>query len=248
MIAGLLTTGLAGAQTFEVASIKPDAAGNAGGEASPRESVSYNPGGLTMRNVTLKSCIRWAYGVEDYVEDYQVSGPAWIASERFDIDAKAAAPSTEEQLRLMLRALLASRFQLRLHRETKEMAVYDLVAGKSGPKLTPAAGEGASRMRPTGGELIYSRYSMPEFAETLTGIPFRLDRTVVDKTGLTGTYDFRLKIAADAAAMKSGFEHAEGPLVFDILILQQIGLRLEPRKGAVEVLTVDGAEKNPTAN
>ena len=242
LFAGIVVAGLACAQTFEVASIKPDVAGNAGGEGSPRESISYNPGGLTMRNVTLKSCIRWAYGVADY----QVSGPAWMASERFDIEAKTGAPSTEEQLRVMLRALLASRFRLMLHRDMKELPVYDLVVGKSGPKLTPAGGEGASEMRPVGGDLVYRHYSMAEFAEKLAGIPFRVDRPVADKTDLQGSWDFKLKIASDAAAMKSGFEHSDGSLVGDVL--QQIGLRLEPRKGAVEMLRVDGAERNPTAN
>ena len=242
LVIGVMAVTSSHAQTFEAASVKPDKAGNAGGEGSTRESISHNPGGLTMRNVTLKSCIRWAYGVADY----QVSGPAWIGSERYDIQARAGAPAAQEQLRVMLQELLASRFHLALHRETRELPVYELVEARSGAKLTPAKGEGDSDMRPGDGDLAYRRYSMAEFAERLSGIPFRVDRTVVDKTGLSGVYDFKLKISANAAEMKSSFEHADGPLVFDVL--QQIGLRLRARKGPIEMLVIDRAEKNPVEN
>jgi bla regulator protein BlaR1 len=242
LILVFLTAGGGHAQTFDVASVKPSQAGSAGGEGSTRESISYDPGSLTMRNVTLKSCIQWAYSVAGY----QVSGPAWIGSRRYDIQAKAGSPATREQLRLMLRALLISRFHLALHRETRDLPVYDLETGKGGAKLRPAQSEGESEMQPGDGQLVYRRYSMAEFAEKLPGIPFRVDRAVVDKTGLPGTYDFQLKIAGDAAAMKSSFEHSDGPLVFDIL--QQIGLKLQPRKGPVPMLAIDSADQDPEEN
>jgi uncharacterized protein (TIGR03435 family) len=230
------------AQTFEVASVRPNKIGNAGGEKSTRESISIEPGSLTLRNVILRSCIKWAYGVADY----QITGPAWLGTQRYDIMGKAGSPASAEQLKQMLQALLASRFSLALHRETKELPVYELMVAKSGAKLTKAEGEGESSMRPGEGDLVYHNYSMAEFAEKLPGIPFRVDRAVVDKTRLTGLYDFKLKIAGNAAEMKSGLEHADGPLVFDVL--QQIGLRVQARKDPVEILIIDRAEKNPVEN
>lgn len=230
------------AQTFDVASIKPDRAGNAGGEGSTRESISHDPGALVMRNVTLRSCLRWAYGVAND----RISGPAWIGADRYDIQARTEKPATEAQLRLMLQSLLASRFHLTIRRETKELPIYELLVAKDGPKLTPAHEEGQSQMRPGDGDLAYLRYSMPEFAEKLSGIPFRVDRPVVDKTGLSGAFNFKLKIAGDAAEMKSNFERSEGPDVAGVL--RQIGLRLQPRRAPLESLIVESAEKNPSEN
>ena len=239
ILIGLTLTIASPAQTFEVASVKPDKDGNSGMEGSTRESITHNPGSLTMRNVTLKSCIRWAYELADY----QISGPAWIGSQRYDVQARAGRAATVEQLRLMLRDLLASRFQLALHRENRELPVYELIAGKDGPRLQPVAGEGPGEMRPADGDLVYQRYSMAEFAQGLPGIPFRVDRPVVDKTGLAGIYNFRLKIAPDATVMKSSFEHSENPLAFDVL--RQIGLKLQARKDPTEMMVIDRAERNP---
>lgn len=239
ILSGLAAVAAMNGQTFEVASVKPNRAGNSGGEGGARESISFNPGSLTMRNVTLKSCIRWAYGVADY----QVSGPPWIGSQHYDIEARAGSAVSPEQLRLMLRELLASRFQVALHRESRDLPVYELTAASAGSRLQRSEGEGAAEMRPGDGDLIYRHYSMADFAEQLAGIPFRVERTVVDKTGLEGTYDFRLKISTNEAEMKNSFEHADGPVVFDVL--RQIGLRLQARRDPVEVLVIDRAEKNP---
>ncbi len=230
-------------QTFEVASVKPakGAAGNV--KEGPQEKIAVDPGSLTMRSVTLRTCIQWAYSVADY----QISGPAWLALDRYDIQAKAGTPASPEQLRGMLRALLASRFGLTLHRETRDLPVYELVVGRNGAKLKPAAGDADSEMRPnTDGELVYSHYTLPEFAGKMTGIPFRVDRIVIDKTGLAGAYDFRLKIADNAVEMKRGFEREDGPTPSDIL--RQIGLKLEARRAPVESLVVDRAERKPAEN
>src|SRR5688572_29693918 len=91
-------------QTFDVASVKPAAPRS--GEGSNREGIEVGPGSLTLRNIRLSSCIKWAYRVFEY----QIAGPGWLTSERFDIVAKAAGPAEEDQLRLMLRGLLAERF------------------------------------------------------------------------------------------------------------------------------------------
>src|SRR5580693_5387390 len=100
---------------FEVASIKPSQAANMDREGNRREDVDTAPGRLTMRNVSLSSCIRWAYGVHWS----QVSGPDWLGTERFDIAAKAAGPASEDQLKVMLQTLLGDRFKLTLHRDSK---------------------------------------------------------------------------------------------------------------------------------
>jgi len=102
-------------------------------------------------------------------------------------------------------------------------------------------------MRPNeNGELVYSHYSMEQFAGTLTAIPFRVDRTVVDQTGLDGAFDFRLKIADNAAEMKHGLERGDGPSAFEVL--GQVGLKLRPRKDEVPVLVIDSADRVPTEN
>ncbi|MES1256950.1 MAG: TIGR03435 family protein [Acidobacteriota bacterium] len=242
MILGCLHVSPGRAQVFEVASVKANKAGDAGGEGATRESVSHSPDSLTMRNVTLKTCLRWAYDVADY----QIAGPGWIGSHRYDILAKAATPASPEQLRVMLQALLASRFKVTLHREKKELPVYELVVARASPKLVRAEDGGDSSMRPGDGDLVFQNYSMAEFADRLPGIPFRVDRTVVDRTGLPGAWNFKLKIADNAAAMKSGFEHADGPAVFDVV--RQIGLRLDARKDLLEILVLDSAEKIPLEN
>jgi len=110
---------------FDVASVKPSAPGSSGGGITP------GPTGLTGRNVTLLFCLRIAYDVQDY----QVSGPNWLSTEQYDIVAKTGAPVNQDQLRLMLRTLLAERFKLVLHREERTRSLYELVVGKNGPKL-----------------------------------------------------------------------------------------------------------------
>lgn len=140
---------------FEVASIRPAQTPQGRGLIPFRETVDATPGSLTLRNVTLTTCIRWAYDLKPF----EISGPPWLGEERFDITAKAANAVPEEQLRLMLRALLAERFKLAAHRESKEMTAYALVVGKNGSKLRPAEGEGAGSM--TGAALVFQGHQMP---------------------------------------------------------------------------------------
>lgn len=96
-----------------------------------REDIQTSPGTLTMRRVSLKSCIQWAYRVNGF----QISGPSWLASDRFDITAKVASPAKDDQLRLMLQTLLAERFKLVLHSDQKEQHVFVLTVSKGGPKF-----------------------------------------------------------------------------------------------------------------
>ncbi len=236
------------AADFAVASVKPNLMGNAGGEGSEREKIAISPAGLTMRNVSLRSCIRWAYGVRDY----QISGPGWMASQRYDIAANSASPASGEELRAMMQKLLAGRFKMALHRESKELPVYAMVVGKKGGKMQPAAGGGSS-MRPVGGALVFNNYSMAELAERLATRPFNLDRLVLDRTGLDGAFDFTLKFAENENELKHTLEGMEqgsadqGLSMFTIL-QEQLGLNFKARKAPVESLVIEHAEKVPAEN
>jgi uncharacterized protein (TIGR03435 family) len=113
---------------FDVASVKPNRTGDSG------THIGHNGGTLTITNATLKYCILRAYGVADS----QVSGPDWLDTERYDIVAKAAADAIHDRHPLRLRALLAERFKMAVHRETKEASVYALVVARNGPKIKKA--------------------------------------------------------------------------------------------------------------
>jgi uncharacterized protein (TIGR03435 family) len=150
----------------------------------------------------------------------------------------------------MLQALLADRFQLSSHKMMKDLPVYALVKTKNGAKLRAAAGDGASSMRPSERGLTFLNFSMDEFANRLPSRPLSVDRPVLDKTGLEGSYDFNLNLADNAADVKStleGMERGRGPSIFTV-IQEQLGLRLEPQKGPVEILVIDHLEKVATAN
>ena len=212
--------------SFDVVSIKPsppDATGR---------SLTNRPGaGLAAENATLKMLVYQAY----QVMPYQVTGgPDWISSDGFDIEAKAGNPkATPEQFREMMRRFLADRFQLQVHRDTKELPVYTLAAAKGGAKLKEAAaGSGETGVRNLGGgHMTGVRATMPMLANTLTRV---LQRKVVDETGLTGAYTFKLEFPDD------------GPTIFTAL-QEQLGLTLKAGRGPVEVLVVDSAQK-PAAN
>jgi uncharacterized protein (TIGR03435 family) len=124
---------------FDVASVKVRQPG-AAGERRGRQNIQVSPGTVTMQGVNLKTAIRWAW----HVSEFQVTGPDWLDSERYEIAAKAAAPAPEEQLRLMMRALLQERFKLALHRQTKELSVFVLTVGKNGLKVQESKSEGES--------------------------------------------------------------------------------------------------------
>jgi uncharacterized protein (TIGR03435 family) len=233
-------------QAFEVASVKVSQIGRAGGEGSRRERVDHTPGSLTMRNVSMKSAIGWAYTVKSY----QVSGPAWLETERYDINGKAAGEVGEDQLRLMLQTLLTDRFKLTFHREEKVLPVYALVVGKGGPKFKESETQGEMVMQP-GGRGKFSgmaqRLTMAQAVDMLSQAP--LGRPVVDETGLKGRYDITIDVAAylgNEAQMKE-FQADPTQLIFAV-IQEQLGLKLESKKTTVQMLIVDGAEKAPTEN
>jgi uncharacterized protein (TIGR03435 family) len=242
-LAAMMAIPLAGADQFEVASVKPNRIATAGGEGAPREKITASPGSLTMQSVSFQTCIKWAYGLRDF----QISGPSWITSEKYDIAAKASGAASEQELRLMLRALLTDRFKLKTRMETKDKPVYELVVAKNGPKMHPAKDDAPS-FGPVGGELVFQNFSMADLADRLSSRPFKLDLPVLDRTGLDGRFDFALKLASNAAELKHTLEGMEqGPSIL-VFFQDQLGLKLESRKGPIEMLIVESAEKIPAAN
>jgi uncharacterized protein (TIGR03435 family) len=212
---------------FDVASIKPSSAARAGGEGSGRERIAVSPTSLTLANASLSFCIQWAYNVKFY----QVSGLDKLTRQRYDIIAKTERPVDRGQLRAMLQALLADRFQLRSHRETRTVPVYELVARQNGAKLRPAQADQTAGMLVRDGSFVFQGVTMTEFAERLSDLS-AIDRPVLNKTGLAGAFDITLGSAArdmlaDPASIFAAIERA--------------GFRLESRKGPIEVLVMDHA-------
>jgi uncharacterized protein (TIGR03435 family) len=199
-------------------------------------------------NVTLKTLIAFAYGLQPY---QILDGPGWISSDRFDIEATAADPKTpSDRLRVMLQFLFADRFKLAVHRETKLSNVYVLVVAPGGPRIglaadqtspdldgpsLPGAGPGHGAIRVGAGSMIGNAVPLSRFANLLSQ---RLDRTVIDKTKLTGRFDIRLQWTPDVGENSPG----EVPAIL-VAIQEQLGLKLKPGKELVEFLIVDRVEK-----
>lgn len=243
----LASFALSGQAVFDAASIKPNPMNTGKLEGSERTEVT--PGGISMIGVTLRSSVKWAYGVRDD----QVSGPAWLGTERYDIVAKAGGPTPVPELRLMLQALLADRFGLALHRETHELPVFLIVVGKEGPKLTPSAGSSPGKLKIADGTLLFEHYTLAELADQLSVTPFGLGRPVLDRTGIAGVFDVSVHIADSTREMKMAAERAhlaneepDSSPYFDAF--RKVGLKLEAQKAPVEVLVIDRAAKVPKAN
>ena len=229
---------LALSQTFEVASIRASQFQSADGEGGQAENINVSGDRLTMRNVTLRSCISWAYNLQDF----QVSGNLGV--DRFDITAKAAGPSTIPMMREMMGALLADRFKLTFHRDTRQLSALALVVAKGGPKLRISQQDGPGILRPSKSAMVAQHATMSEFVKTLSG-PLRTP--VVDNTGLPGRYDFTIDLSADFENNKPGEQRDITGIVMSAL-RTQLGLNLESRKEPVEMLMIDHVERNPTGN
>ncbi len=229
-------------KVFEVASIRTAAVQGTGGEGSSRSEIEYAGDSLTMRNVDLREMVQWAYGLDQY----QLLGPDILEGQRYDLRARAGDPVAVSALRLMLQDLLATRFNVRLHREQKSTSVYELVVAKNGPRLPknkadtlPSSYPKESLPRVVDGSFVFENVSMTEFAEQLTQLR-GIDLPVVDRTGIQGVYDITLKSGAKALL------EPDGPSLLT-LIQEQLGLKLVSAKDPVEVFVVDHADK-PSAN
>jgi uncharacterized protein (TIGR03435 family) len=235
--------------SFEVASVKP----NISGDRFP--NIGPTAGGkLLVTNATVFFLIHTAYRLDDF----RIAGaPGWTNSDKFDIAAKAANPNaTPDEIRLMLQTLLADRFQLTAHREQREQPRYALVAAKGRPKLQKAKSETCTEstaQNPCGGFRIYRRSQMwgntvtvGQFASELT---FMMQRMVVDKTGLEGLYDIRVEWTPEQFGPEPGTEMKPDEAFATLFtsLQEQLGLRLQPEKGPVEVLVIDKVAR-PVAN
>ena len=295
--------------TFDAASIKPFVPPTGGrgmvmmrgGRGGPG---STDPGRINYPMTTLKGLLTIAYDVKDF----QISGPSWLDSERFEIQATMPPETTKEQFHIMLQNLLADRFKMAVHRETKELPMYSLVVAKNGPKMkesveTPPAetskadapkddgpprpfpggrgplkmgpdgfpvmppmnfgGRGgfAMMMSPAGSRMMAQKQTVQDLADRLSSM---LSKPVIDATGLKAKYDFTLTFSMDGLnsgmtllgpppgeggrGPKEGLEPSEPPQTIFAAVQSQLGLKLDPKKGPVDLIVVDRAEKTPTEN
>ena len=220
------------APEFDVASVKPQDPGG----GSPHVSIAGDPGRLAFTNITVRGLIREAYGLKIYPP---LRGPDALSTDRYDVIAKVPPDASKEQRMLMLQRLLAERFKLVVHRETKELPIYRLVTGKDKPKLRAVEDDGTAPETGSGdGHQIKAHHiSMNLLAATLQGW---IGDIVVDATGLTGLYDLNLDFNFDESMS------SEGPTIFEA-VQRQLGLKLEAGKGPVDVVIIDHVEK-PSVN
>ena len=223
--------------SFEAASIKPNTTG------APKPSIENEPARIMWTNVTLQYCIKAAYGVNDY----QISGPAWLMSDRYDINAVAEGPVSDPQRTRMLQLLLADRFKLVVHRETRQGQVYALTPAPGGPKFHES-NENSPLPIPADkpdGVLFLRGESMGRLATILSA---GLRAPVSDETGLTGRYDLNFDIRPFNALDDGPSEPTDVPTAILSVLETELGLRLTPKIGPVESLVVDHADRVPSAN
>jgi uncharacterized protein (TIGR03435 family) len=254
---------------FEVATVRPSRAD--GGLTNYHISTER----FHAENATLTALIRFAYDIHS--DDQVPKEPGWIASEKFDVDAKIDDAEVQamgkmlpdakfEQFRLMVQSLLEDRFKLKVSTRMKELPVYALVVAKNGPHLTAVsiAPEAVMRHMPTlsggsSGELKAGSVSMAMFTRWLSGSDDTGNRVVMDATGLTGVYDFTLSWTPESmhAAQLSAASAGQAPANASTAdtakpslftaLQEQLGLKLDAGKAQVPVLVIDTAEK-PSAN
>jgi uncharacterized protein (TIGR03435 family) len=284
---------------FEAASLKPAAPGRSVNRSLRGGPGTSSPGQITG-TVSVKTLVMRAYELKKY----QIAGPAWMDSEVFELTAKIPEGATKPDVAPMLRSLLAERFRLVAHLETRELPIYALTLARGGPKFkesppsnpekrTPGiADDGSVEHRAVprfvsgsdglpelaagavvprsyeivvGGSdgLIYKlwarRETMQQLAERLTG---QVDRPVLDRTGLTGEYDFALTWTVEMAGgvvprtdpppdqieFHGTLVMSDPGLSIFTALQKQLGLKLEQRKAAVGMLVVDGIERTPVSN
>lgn len=229
---------------FEVVSVKI----NRSGEIPMR--ITAPPGRFEATNVTARLLILNSYGLPDF---RLANLPSWAADERFDVAGRSAGSVGRDEISAMVRSLLADRFQLRAHRETRELPTYALVAAsparRPGPALRTSsidcsAPEDRSKCntRITPRSLTATGMTMTRLAATLTGI---VGRVITDETGLPGAYDLELTFAPEGPlppGAPPAAADSDAPSLFTAL-REQLGLRLDGRRGPVEVLVVDRIER-----
>ena len=245
MAASLVEQTPAELPTFEVASIHKVAPLPVMGK-QPDGSALFMSSRLVMKYVSLKDMIETAYGIKEH----QLSGPPWLGEDRFDVEANVSTATTSVQMRLMLQALLADRFKLVVHHDSKEIAVTAVVKGKGKPRLGDPKPEGPVSIGIEGGKLMFNNYSMSKLADYLSA---RSDgRPIVDETGIEGYYDFGIQLVDSPSGNIGAVKRAMGTVMRDgslpSMVADQLGLKLENRKRPAEVIVVDRAERVPDEN
>jgi uncharacterized protein (TIGR03435 family) len=253
---------------FEVASVKPNKSG------TTQANVGMPPNGVNFVNLPLRAIIQLAYGIN---QPSKLSGvPDWAVTERFDIAARAAGPVTQEERRMMLQALLADRFKLVARREMREVSILALMLARNDGELgknlveskgcigrgNVAAQRAAEKNAPAGaqtpicgpqtggaGRLILIGTPIQQFTSILA---LMLGRTVIDKTGLTGSYDIDLTYTPEQP-IPAGINipgpaaDPNGPSIYTA-VREQLGLKLESQRDQEEVLVIDHVERQPSEN
>jgi len=236
---------------IDVATIKPNDSGG-----MSMQTLTFRGRNLITVNSSLADLMMFAYSVQ---MKQIVGAPSWIEHDRYDINATPdqEGTPTADQVRIMIRKLLADRFQLKFHHDKRELSAFVLTVAKDGPKLKPAQPNGnlhgvGMQAAKTGAMLFANNSPVSAFTNFLQSLV--LDRPVVDQTGLTGKYDMTVTFTMDdsffnghpPAFPKPADDVEPAPSLFDA-IQQQLGLKLTPEKTQVDVLAIDHVEK-PSAN
>ncbi len=256
VIPALVTMAVAWSQqakpSFEVTTVKPN------NNNDPGQLIRLAGDTPSMRHYTLRNMILFAYTIHDF---QLTDGPNWIDSDYYDVQGKTTPDATIEQKRLMFQRLLADRFKLAIHRETKELPVFNLTVAKGGLKIGPlkpgncpkpgdAPVPGNTVINYCGG-VMFGRNVLDANGATMTEFATYLSRTVghivTDKTGASGQYHFLVTFTPDETATpQPGAPPVDGPSIYTAL-QEQLGLKLDSAKASVDVLVIDHAEK-PSEN
>ena len=273
---------------FEVATIKPNVSDDSpkvNFTLGPGDSYAETGGRFRASNISLLDYVRFAYKLTDgQIEILQANAPKWIATARFDIEAKSENPNpTKDQMRLMMQSLLAERFGLMVHTETRQLPVLALVLakpGKLGPQLRPHPAEDGACSN------VAARADHPSESESPSAVPAvcgglmsvgvpsapshvriggrkvpltllaahlsemgQFDRAVLDRTGLSGTFDLVLEWGPDPASVSATpEEHVDRQTYLEEALQDQLGLKLERQKAPMDVLLIDHVDRQPTEN
>jgi uncharacterized protein (TIGR03435 family) len=276
---------------FEVATVKPSPPINGFVRIGPRLGPgTADPSRVSYQYLSLKNLLATAYDVKNF----QITGPGWLDSEQYDVVATVPPGATKEQVNVMLQNLLADRFQLTLHHETKDAVLYELTVGKNGSKLKPFVADSAAPATlppPGGGPLPMGKDGIPvvppgatlmmmspkgrrvvarkqSIAGLINVLASELNSPILDKTGLTGAFDYSLEFMPEGGGALPGLppppppppgvagpqapgttpaDNIEAPTLL-AAVQDQLGLKLEKKRGPLDILVIDHAEKVPTEN
>ena len=232
----LMVPGMLAQPSFAVAVIRPS------GQDVKFErdgKTETQPGHLLMKDVTVQTCIKWAYGVQRA----QVVGPGDLEQIHYDIEAKADEPVRDAQLKMMVQTLLAERFGLKFHREQKELKGYAMTLIKPSAKLHPSVGDGTMYRENSAVGTVAKFITLQEFADFMAG---PLETPVQDQTGLKGKYDLALDFT-NYIPMEERTMRPDMQGVIFAAMQGELGLKLQSEKVTVDVIVVDHLQR-PSEN